>query len=1033
MHKRKASAPILGDWPSDSKRRCERRIRGDIPPCRKAKSEEHQIVDDALLKYKGGTMQPLGGLRLTAMKELTSPMEIAPFEHNPVEGGNLYGGTSKGHPQNSTHRLSPPVETPTNAQHSLLEKVKHEASNSIYEKVKTGEESKEEVSGGEEKFEQMKNDVSDPLCGRMSHEADEQADVKHVGIAHLKITNRFITKENEDQMKSSSEIESVLKGGNNGVGLPLRTDECALTNPRVGSDPTFASTLCTDSASTILGSNQNYSQSSLQMRNGYANQPGGCRGTECPSSDLPHWDSSKSEKDDDDAEKTDSVVDEKVSRDGKMATPTNGGKSFEENKPELVRDPSGYPPLMSTLSDELLCCTSNGSDETNKRSGTHECLTIPKGNEGGSTQVDMNHDGDIPSDEDKTFCETLTSEEASSKRIYHFRRSKNNIHIYTPGGGAYLTIKDNGEETPESMTSEQSNETLHRGSGQMKVKEEVNPGEQQRDIHFVNTQSRSFIGSTGESNHTYNRTGVRKRKVTYELECAQMNSRARLADGPTDTTPHEVRKYTCAENLHPRRRSAPGRTRKRKLLTPMSKKKVKAEKKKKKKKKIPGRIYKVIVRGKECWRAEWFVQKGLQEINCHNGGVHAAMAKTEMNTETNTVINTKTETGSGSFQESHPPGNENSLVKKSRQFSVSVYGPENARLFALFELIKYNSVPDGLREEANLCICSIKKNLMVQGGSSNKSRSGHFLPLMLSDWDDAYSPALFRKIQGDMVRNWGQFTDGGSRDVRVCSGNKEEPPRTAPHFDGYSYPRKGNQSGGFDHVIRCSGDFTSLGENPPNRVPNQPNRGNNHPNLVSNHPNRLNNPTGHVGNSSSHNQNNLVHSINAYNLHSRHMAHTFAANKPSIVNLQKGFNSSHHAYPPHGEEILKLQNGFPFGQLDEYTNGANTNWALRVNHPGYHYNYARGDDKIRSMATCASHHSYPNGYVNSHEDVRSPPDNSTADLTTFGNYFHSDGNAVNCKMDKMDKSVPAAFGPKMSNGGGNVFDQFAGGAAHLRG
>ncbi|KJP87034.1 hypothetical protein AK88_03318 [Plasmodium fragile] len=386
-----------------------------------------------------------------------------------------------------------------------------------------------------------------------------------------------------------------------------------------------------------------------------------------------------------------------------------------------------------------------------------------------------------------------------------------------------------------------------------------------------------------------------------------------------------------------------------------------------------------------------------------------------MSTETNMKM--KTEKGSGSFQMNYPHdgverrhnrGNENSLVKKSRQFSVSVYGPENARLFALFELIKYNSVPDSLRDEANVCICTIKKNLMGHGGSSNKSRSAHFLPLMFADWDDAYSPALVRKIQGDMVRNWGQFPDGGSSDVHGCSGNKEEePPRASPYLDGYNFPLKGNHAGGFDHMVRCGGDFTNVGENPPNRVTNGV----------------------HADNASSHNQNNLVHSINAYNLHSRHMAHTFAANKPSIVNPHKNFNIGHHAYPSNAEEILKLQNGFSFGQLNEYTNGANTNWALRVNHPGYHYNYTRGDDKMNSMATCTSIHSYPNGYVNSHEDVRGPADNSTADLTIFGNYFHSDGNAVNCKMNK---SAPA-FGPKTSNGDGSVFDQFGGGREHLRG
>lgn len=803
------------------------------------------------------------------------------------------------------------------------------------------------------------------------------------------------------------------------------------------------------------------------MRNGYANQLEGWGATECPSADLPQWDPPKDEDEEDGNDENDrddqDEDDERVFREGKMAPSHNGGKYFQEDKPELMTHPSGYPPLLSTLSDELLCCTSNGSGETNKCSGTHECLTVQKEKEGGSIpcrsrQVDMSHHGDGPSDEEKTFCETLTSEGTSSKRIYHFRRSKNNIHIYTPGGGAYLTIEDNGEDTPVSMTNEESNETLHCGSGQIKVKKEVNPGQQQTDIHFVKTQSASFLRSSKESNHTDNETGLRKPQVICELECAHMNGKGRFADRSKDANPHEVRKYACAETLHPRRRSAPGRTGKGKL-TPMSKKKVKAEKKKKKK--IPGRIYKVIVRGKECWRAEWFVQKSLQEMSYPNGRVHVAMAKTnreanqEMNTETNTEMKTdaeakmKTEKGSECFQVSHPHGNESSVVKKSRQFSVSVYGPENARLFALFELIKYNSVPDGLRDEANLCICTIRKNLMVQGGSSNKSCSGPFLPLMFADWDDAYSPALFRKIQGDMVRNWGQFTNGGCSDIHSGStevhdfgGSKEEPPQAVPHLDGYSFPRKGNHEGGFDYVVRCGGDFTSLGENPPSGAPNQanqqnqPNRGNSHPNLLSNHSNRVNNSTGHTDNPSSHNQNNLVHSINAYNLYSRHMADTFAPNKPSMVNLHKNFNSSDHAYGPHAEEILKLQNRFSFGHLDEYTNEANRNWALRINHPGYHYNYTRGDDKMNIMGTCSSIHSYSNEYVNNHDDVRGPPDNptavSTADSTTnstiFGNYFHFDGNAVNCKMEKNSP----AFGPKMSDGRGSVFDQFGGGAAHLR-
>ncbi|KJP87035.1 hypothetical protein AK88_03319 [Plasmodium fragile] len=773
MHKRKASAPILGDWPSDSKRRCERGAQENVSSWRKAKSEERQILDHALLKYTSETTEPLGGLRFTPIKELTTRLEIPPFEDNHVQGGNLYGGSPKEHPQSSTNSFSPPKDRFTTAQLSILEKAKNDPSNSIYEKVKTGEESKEEMLQREDNCEQMKNDASDPLCGGMSDERPEQDDVKHVGTEHFKITNGSITRENEDQTQSSFNTESVSKEDNNGADLSLRGDKWALTKPRVRSDP----------------------------------------------------------------------------------------------------------PLLSTLSDELLCCTSNGSDETNKRSGTHECITLPKGKEGGSSpcrrtsHVYMNHHGDAPSDEEKTFCETLISEGTSSKRIYHFRRSKNNIHIYTPGGGTYLTIKDNGEETPESMTSEQSNETLHCGSGQMKVKEEVNPGEEQKDTHFVNTQSASFLRSNGESNHTYNKTDVRKRQVTYELEYAQMNSKSCFADGQTETTPHEMQTYACKESLHPRRQSEPGRTRKRKL-TSMLKKKVKVEKKKKKKKKIPGQnLQKVIVRGKECWRAEWFAQKSLQGINCHDGDVHVAMANAEMSTETNMKM--KTEKGSGSFQMNYPHdgverrhnrGNENSLVKKSRQFSVSVYGPENARLFALFELIKYNSVPDSLRDEANVCICTIKKNLMGHGGSSNKSRSAHFLPLMFADWDDAYSPALVRKIQGDMVRNWGQFPDGGSSDVHGCSGNKEEePPRASPYLDGYNFPLKGNHAGGFDHMVRCGGDFTNVGENPPNRVTNGV----------------------HADNASSHNQNNLVHSINAYNLHSRHMAHTFAANANLALQMDK--------------------------------------------------------------------------------------------------------------------------------------------------
>ncbi|VUZ93548.1 conserved Plasmodium protein, unknown function [Plasmodium vivax] len=964
MHKRKASAPVLGDRPSDSKRRCERGTEGDASFWRKAKSEGCQTVDDALLKCKGGTAGLLEGLRFGETKELATrlgvppvediPVEDNPVENIPVEGGSLCGAASKGHPQSNSHRSYPPAERLTSAQLSILEKGEHEEGK---------EERNEEAPGGEANFERM-NDVGDPLCGGMPHEGGERGDVKQVGMAHFEMASGFITKGNADQLEE--------------------------------------------------------------------------RIAECPSSDLPQGERSPNEGDDDVGEEEASDDDhhddgEEVFRDGKMAASASGGKPFEEDQPELRRNPSGYPPLLSTLSDELLCCTSNGSDETNKRSGTHEWLALPKGKEGESplcrsSQVDVNHHGDVPSDEEKTFCETLTSDGTSSKRVYHFRRSKDNIHIYTPGGGTYLTIEDHGEETPESVTSEQSSGTLQCGSGQLKVtvKREVNPGERLRDPLFVNTQRASFLRSTDQSNHTDSQTGVRTHEVMNSFESAQMNGKSLFADGPAGTTPHEERKYACVGSLHPRRRSAPGRTRKRKL-TPMTKKKVKAEKKKKKK--IPGRIYKVIVRGKECWRAEWFVQRGFQEMSCN------ATAKV--------MPKMKTETGSGSDQVSrpyggeHPPlrshnhGNENSFVKKSKQFSVSVYGPENARLFALFELIKYNSVPDGLREEANVCICNIKKNLMVQGGSADKSRSGHFLPLMLAGWDDAYSPALFRKIQGDMVHTWGQFTDGGGSDVHMAcsgihSGSCKEPPRAAPRFDGHSFPRKGNPAGGFDQVDRRGGDFASLGGDAPSYAPS---RRNDQPTLMSNHPNRLPNCSGHADNPSAHHQNNLVHSINAYNLHSRHMAHMFAANKPSMASLHKSFNSSDYAYRPHGEELVKLQNGFSFGQLNEQTSGINRNWALRVNHPGYHYNYARGDDKMNSMASCASLQGYPNGYANSHEDVRGAPENPTADLAIFGSYFHSDGNAVNCKMEK---SAPA-FGPKMSNGGGSAFDQFGGGAAHLKG
>ncbi|GAW79287.1 hypothetical protein, conserved [Plasmodium gonderi] len=511
-------------------------------------------------------------------------------------------------------------------------------------------------------------------------------------------------------------------------------------------------------------------------------------------------------------------------------------------------------------------------------------------------------------------------------------------------------------------------------------------------------------------------------KECKDKESAKMNETCNYT---SDKVPNETTKEFCSGH----RFSTSLRTRKRKL-NEVQKTKVKTEKKKKKKKKkIPGRVYKVIVRGKECWRAEWFVQKNVEERDFKIGNSEMPIMKMEKD---NHDINHQHGVNENSLVQTDKNNNKNSLMKKSKQFSVSVYGYENARLFALFELIKYNSVPDGLKDEANICIYNIKKNLLREEGSTNKSFSNHFLPFVLADESNIYSSSLCRKIRGDVIRNFDKCNDGmssnnihrigvstGESDINLCSSNSSQCRssrstnqqgqkdemcvfRQEPFFGGYNnLLNKMGHSRNFNCLASHGISQISQGSNPIGQGTSQHN-------VVTNSTCQMNlSPMGCV--------NNRIHNMNTYNLNSRNMDHHHLH-----MNVPKNYI---HSYGPLGGESIKQHNGMLFKRFVKHTSGSERDWNFPRNNSRFNYNCANDDSKTKDMMSTGSNDpTCVNTYVNRYANIRTSPSNLTITTTRFNNFTPTYENEErNNKIDKDMTTFCSKVGNERST---DIFNQF---------
>ncbi|KEG01523.1 conserved Plasmodium protein, unknown function [Plasmodium vinckei vinckei] len=370
------------------------------------------------------------------------------------------------------------------------------------------------------------------------------------------------------------------------------------------------------------------------------------------------------------------------------------------------------------------------------------------------------------------------------------------------------------------------------------------------------------------------------------------------------------------------------------------KKRRKKNKKKKKKKKIPGRVYKVIVRGKECWRAEWLVQKNQENIETE---------KEETKIDTYSIMKLENiENGDENVDKNVNKMNVSNFQKKSKQFSVSVYGYENARLFALFELIKYNSVPDSLKEEASICIHNIKKNIMNSENSTNKSFSGHFLQFLLADENSEYSSLLYKKLEDNVIQNVNKYSMHDMNNINRMdlfqSQGKEIGLRNEKNFtvqydnenghgnivDGTIWNVQNNERDLFynnNNSNKCRNDYYYNNSNDLIKLKKENNEklttfnDNNFYNKA-NYINRYNNPYISNNNPSIHNLNNLVYNINSYDFNPTHIRSGYTNDSNSTLNI----SSQNSNYRGFGEEkdIQKKKNFFNTNSVRKYIGDINS-------------------------------------------------------------------------------------------------------------
>ncbi|CAD2088037.1 conserved Plasmodium protein, unknown function [Plasmodium vinckei lentum] len=375
------------------------------------------------------------------------------------------------------------------------------------------------------------------------------------------------------------------------------------------------------------------------------------------------------------------------------------------------------------------------------------------------------------------------------------------------------------------------------------------------------------------------------------------------------------------------------------------KKRRKKNKKKKKKKKIPGRVYKVIVRGKECWRAEWLVQKNQENIENE---------KEERKMDTYSIMKLENAENDDkncdkNVDKNIDKMNVSNFQKKSKQFSVSVYGYENARLFALFELIKYNSVPDSLKEEASICIHNIKKNIMNSENSTNKSFSGHFLQFLLADENSEYSSLLYKKLEDNVIQNVNKYSMHDMNNINRMdlfpSQGKEIGFRNEKNFtvqyddenghgnivDGTIWNAQNNERDLFynnnNHSNKCRNDYYYNNSNDLIKLKKENNEklitfnDNNFYNK-SNYINRYNNPYISNNNPSIHNLNNLVYNINSYDFNPMHIRNGYTNDSNSTINISSQ-NSNYRVFSEE-KDIQKKKNFFNTNSIRKYVGDINT-------------------------------------------------------------------------------------------------------------
>ncbi|SBS80933.1 conserved Plasmodium protein, unknown function [Plasmodium ovale curtisi] len=472
---------------------------------------------------------------------------------------------------------------------------------------------------------------------------------------------------------------------------------------------------------------------------------------------------------------------------------------------------------------------------------------------------------------------------------------------------------------------------------------------------------------------------------------------------------------------------------------------------KKKKKKIPGRVYKVIVRGKECWRAEWLVQKNQEEDDIKMDSFNTPSEQRERVDLNSNYMYSQNVDRSNNIK--NKKENKGCMQKKSKQFSVSVYGYENARLFALFELIKYNSVPDSLKDEANICIYNIKRNMLNPESSSNKSFSGQFLHFLLADEINECSSVRSNKREKNSVNDF-HFCSGcntdflRNRDLQRRTADRVVENRQNVHYNDLSI----RVNGGNEHTGGCySGDlYNSEGH----QMMDVRKEGVNDLSIPSennfysraHYSNHCTN-THNSNNPSIHNLNNLVYNINSYDFSSRNLENTFISNNNSSINVTSNYNPLYSVFNGEkNEEHTGVLFDTSSGNGNKYINGGKKNWCAHKNNifqealnnlerkmggnlcePNYSLDHGITRGITGGITTAASH-----GHVNSQCEARSrqeqmhetslmyrnfqQPRGSNAHNGRVAHEFYDgqDGNDDGNQRSNMDTVAPDFSGKRMN-------------------